>query len=93
MGPEAILTLDGYPGLEVPLNNDGAMRISFAKAPDAFRAISAADVVHRRIDPSLLQNAWVIVGGTAFGMADIVPTRTAAQHLELAAGALINQFA
>lgn len=74
LGPEAVLTLAGYPGLEVPLDSKGAMRISFAKAPETFRAVSAADVINGRIDPSLLQNAWVIVGGTAFGMADIVPT-------------------
>lgn len=74
LGPKAVLTLAGYPGLEVPLDGRGAMRISFAKAPEAFRAVSAADVINRRIDSSLLQNAWVIVGGTAFGMADIVPT-------------------
>ena len=74
LDPEAILTLSGYPGLEIPLNDRGAMRISFAKEPEAFRAVSAADVMSGRADPSLLQNAWVIVGGTAFGMADIVPT-------------------
>ena len=50
------------------------MRISFAKAPFAFQALSEADVINDRIDTSILNNAWVIVGGTAFGMADIVPT-------------------
>ena len=74
LDPEASLTLAGYPGLEIPLDSAGAMRISFAKAPSAFRAVSAADVLNYRVDPSLLDNAWVIVGGTAFGMADIVPT-------------------
>lgn len=71
---DATLTLAGYPGLEIPLDATGAIRISFAKAPEAFRAVSAADVMNGRVDPSILQGAWVIVGGTAFGMADIVPT-------------------
>ena len=74
LDPEASLTLAGYPGLEIPLDSTGAMRISFAKAPSAFRAVSAGDVLNSRVDPALLENAWVIVGGTAFGMADIVPT-------------------
>lgn len=90
--PEATLELAGYPGLEIPLDNSGAMRISFAKAPEAFRAISASDVINNRIDPSLLQNAWVIVGGTAFGMADIVPTpySGAAFGIELQARLLVS---
>lgn len=71
---DATLTLAGYPGLEIPLDAEGAMRISFAKAPEAFRAVSAADVMNGRVDSSILQGAWVILGGTAFGMADIVPT-------------------
>ncbi len=74
LDPEASLTLSGYPGLEIPLDSTGAMRISFAKAPSAFRAVSAGDLLNSRADLSLLENAWVIVGGTAFGMADIVPT-------------------
>jgi len=74
LDPPAILTLDGYPGLEIPTDKTGAMRISFAKAPEAFRAVSAADVLNNRVDSSVLNNAWVILGGTAFGMADIVPT-------------------
>ena len=74
LDPEASLTLAGYPGLEIPLDSTGAMRISFAKAPSAFRAVTASDVLNSRVDPALLENAWVIVGGTAFGMADIVPT-------------------
>ena len=74
LDPEATLTLAGYPGLEIPIDRSGAMRIPFAKAPEAFRAVSATDVMNGRADLSLLQNSWVIVGGTAFGMSDIVPT-------------------
>lgn len=74
LAPDYVLTLDGYPGLDIPLDENGAMRVSFAKSPESFRAVSAADVMRGRVDPVLLENAWVIVGGTAFGMADIVPT-------------------
>lgn len=73
-GPDATLTLNGYPGLDIPLASDGTMRISFAKAPESFRALSAADVMNGRVDTRMLDNAWVLVGGTAFGMGDIVPT-------------------
>ena len=74
LGAQAILTLDSYPGLEIPLSEHGGMRISFEKAPEAFVAISAADVMAGRFDPAMLEDSWVLVGGTAFGMGDIVPT-------------------
>ena len=74
LGPQAIMTLDGYPGLEIPLDRSGAMRISFEQSPDAFQAVSAVDVMRGRADPRLLENTIAIVGGTAFGMGDIVPT-------------------
>jgi len=74
LDPEAVMTLDGYPGLEIPLDRSGAMRISFKQSPEAFQAISAVDVIRGRADPRLLENTIAIVGGTAFGMGDIVPT-------------------
>ena len=74
LDPEAVMTLDGYPGLEIPLDRSGTMRISFEQSPESFQAISAVDVLRGRADPSLLENTIVIVGGTAFGMGDIVPT-------------------
>ncbi|MFK7863351.1 MAG: CHASE2 domain-containing protein [Pseudohongiellaceae bacterium] len=72
--PEFILQLRDFPGLDIPLDSEGNMRISFAKAPSAFNAIPAVDVINGTADLSLLENQWVLVGGTAFGMGDIVPT-------------------
>ena len=74
IGPNSILTLDSFPGLEIPLDEFGGMRVSFDKSPEAFTAVSAADVMAGRIDAALLDGAWVLVGGTAFGLGDIVPT-------------------
>jgi CHASE2 domain-containing sensor protein/class 3 adenylate cyclase len=71
---ESSLRLDAYPGLEVPLDNSGNMRVSFKNAPETFRAFSAADILNGEIDRDLLENTWVLVGATAFGMGDIVPT-------------------
>lgn len=74
LDPSYILSLDDYPGLNVPLDNEGNMRISYGSDPSVYRAISAADVLNGNADASLLENAWVLVGATAFGMGDIVPT-------------------
>jgi CHASE2 domain-containing sensor protein/class 3 adenylate cyclase len=69
-----VLRFDGYPGLEIPLDREGNLRISYANAPSVYRAISAVDVINGTADISILDNAWVLVGGTAFGMGDIIPT-------------------
>ncbi len=72
--PHQTLTLSSYPGLEVPLDSDGNMQISFRKSPAAFRSISATDVLNGDFDGDALENVLVLVGATAFGLDDIVPT-------------------
>lgn len=73
-GPAQQMTLHAYPGLRIPLNRDGSLRISYRSAPEAYRAVSAADVLNGTVDLSMLANTWVLVGATAFGIGDIVPT-------------------
>lgn len=68
------LVFDKLPGFDVPLDMDGNLRISYAKSPSDFLAISAADVLAGSFDVELLDNAWVLVGATAFGLGDVVPT-------------------
>ena len=73
-GPKQSLEVNGYPGLQIPLNEQGHLRISFRDAPESYIAISAVDVMNGAIDSELLDNSWVLVGTTAFGIGDIVPT-------------------
>lgn len=73
-GPARELRLEGYPGLAVPLNGQGNMRISYKRAPGAYRAISAVDLLNGEADTAMLENTWALVGVTAFGLGDIVPT-------------------
>ena len=73
-GADQVLRLQAYPGLDIPLDNEGNIRISYQDLPENFMAVSAVDVMMGRIEPGLLENAWVLVGATAFGMGDIVPT-------------------
>jgi CHASE2 domain-containing sensor protein len=72
--PEQTLKIRSYPGLEVPLDSEGNMRISFLKSPLAFKTVSAVDVINGNIDSGQLDNLLVLVGATAFGLDDIVPT-------------------
>lgn len=73
-GPSRSLQLDAYPGLEIPLDDQGNLRISYKKAPASFLAVSAVDVMNGSIDREILENTWVLIGATAFGIGDIVPT-------------------
>ena len=45
LDPQYLMTLEGYPGLEIPLDSQGTMRVSFARSPESLRAVSAADVM------------------------------------------------
>lgn len=72
--PEQVLRLNSYPGLTIPLDEDGNLRISYKDLPQNFRAVSAADVINGRIEPGMLEGGVVFVGATAFGIGDIVPT-------------------
>jgi len=73
-GPAHKLTLAGYPGLVIPLDDSGNLRVSYARRPSSYQVISAVDVVNGSADLSLLKDSWVLVGATAFGLDDVIPT-------------------
>lgn len=74
LAPAQQLSFSAYPGLSIPLDADGAMRISFARAPEAYRYFSAVDVINGNFDAAALADTPALVGRTAFGLMDIVPT-------------------
>lgn len=74
LDPAQVLTLSAYPGFSIPLDANGNLRISYANLPSNYQAISAIDVLNGEIEPGLLDNTWALVGATAFGSDDIVPT-------------------
>lgn len=62
----------GFP--PVPLQANGDMLVPWRLAPDSFVSISAADLLADRVPPRLLNNAWVLVGSSAFGQNDMIAT-------------------
>jgi adenylate cyclase len=74
LAPAAWLTSPSLPGLVVPLDARGNLRVPYALTRDAFAAVSAVDVLKGRFDPRLFKGAIVMVGATAFGMGDTVAT-------------------
>jgi adenylate cyclase len=68
------LTSPVLPGITVGLDERGHLRVPYAVSREALISISAADVLQDRAPPDLLKGAWVLVGASAFGMVDAVPT-------------------
>jgi adenylate cyclase len=69
------ITLAGMPGIRVPLDANGDVRIPYRKARNAITSVSAADVLEGRLTgANALRGAWVLVGASAFGLGDVVPT-------------------
>ncbi len=67
--------LTGNPILgNVPLNEQGDLRIPWRLHPDSFISLSAADVLAGRVPPPLVAGAWVLVGSSAFGLNDTIAT-------------------
>lgn len=58
----------------IPLDARGDLRISWRQHPDSFISLSASDVLAGRIPESLLTNAWVLLGSSAFGLNDSIAT-------------------
>ncbi len=58
----------------LPLDDQGRFRVSYQVPRQGFVALSAVDVLQGRAPANLLKGAWVLVGATAFGAGDAVPT-------------------
>lgn len=67
-------TLAVLPGHTLGLDAQGQMRVPYRQARAAYTAVPAADLLQGNIAPGTLKGAWVIIGASAFGLADVVPT-------------------
>ena len=61
-------------GFQLPVDAQGQMRVSYQMPRSGFASVSAVDVLQGKVPQSLLKGAWVLVGSTAFGGGDAVPT-------------------
>ena len=72
--PPWALSAPGIASGPVPLNARGDLRVSWRLHPDSFISVSAADVLAGRVPAGLLEQAWVLVGSSAFGLNDAIAT-------------------
>ncbi len=74
LDPHWRLSHPGLPGMHIPLDARGDWRVSYRLPRSAFASVSAADVIMGRAPAELIRGAWALIGATAFGVADAVPT-------------------
>jgi adenylate cyclase len=72
--PAWTLSLPGMPGVRAPLDTDGNVRVPYHKARSAIVSVSAADVLEGKLPAHSLRGTWALVGASAFGLSDAVPT-------------------
>jgi adenylate cyclase len=73
-GQEARLEALRLGGFQVPLDAEGAVQVPYRGRQGSFPYVAAADVLHGRADPKLLNGAVVLVGTTAAGLLDLRAT-------------------
>jgi adenylate cyclase len=61
-------------GLRLPLDPQGNLMVSYKMPREGFISLSASDVLAGRVPAGLLSGAWALVGSTALGAGDAVPT-------------------
>ena len=68
------LTNPKLPGIAVPIDGNGDARLSYRLPRRALISVSAADILAGTAPEALFRGAWTLVGATAFGIGDAVPT-------------------
>jgi len=61
-------------GLQIPVDANGLLRVSYQMLRAGFVSVSAVDVIQGKVPAHMLKGAWALVGSTAFGGGDAVPT-------------------
>lgn len=59
---------------QLPTDAQGQLLVSYQTPRSGFIALSASDVLAGRVPAQLLQGAWALIGSTAMGAGDAVPT-------------------
>ena len=58
----------------LPLDDKGQLLVSYQTPRAGFISVSASDLLTGQVPPQLLKGAWALVGSTAMGAGDAVPT-------------------
>jgi len=72
--PKQTLRLKNLPEIAIPLSSAQDILLPWWLEREDLISISAMDILQGTIDPKLLQGAWVLIGSSAFGTGDTIPT-------------------
>ena len=61
-------------GIQIPVDAKAQLRVSYQMPRAGFVSVSAVDVIQGKVPAHMLKGAWALVGSTAFGGGDAVPT-------------------
>lgn len=92
--PAYVLTSASLPGVSVPVDAAGRLRVPFRTDRMALTSVSAHKVLAGQAPPSILAGTVALVGATAFGIGDVAATPLAAVaagvevHAQLLSGLL-----
>ena len=70
-GPQQTLQVGSF---KLPIDAQGQLLVSYQTPRAGFVSLSASDVLAGRVPAQLLQGAWALIGSTAMGAGDAVPT-------------------
>jgi adenylate cyclase len=70
-GPQQTLQVGSF---QLPVDAQGQLLVSYQTPRSGFISLSASDVLAGRVPSQLLQGAWALIGSTAMGAGDAVPT-------------------
>ena len=96
--PAYVLTSRSLPGVRVPVDAEGNLRVPFRASRGALTSVSADAVLAGQAPPAVLAGTIALVGATAFGIGDIAATPLAAVasgvevHAQLLAGLLDHRI-
>jgi len=68
------LAVPGLAARPIAMDAQGQMRVPYRMSRQALASVPAHTVLQGGVPAGLLKGAWVIVGASAFGLADAVPT-------------------
>ena len=92
--PAYVITSPSLPGIRVPVDAEGNLRVPFRVARPALTSVSAHQVLAGAVPPGILAGTVAMGGATAFGIGDVAATPLAAVaagvevHTQLLSGLL-----
>ena len=72
--PDHYLINPALPELSIPIDHNGDILLPWWLARQSIVSVSATELLERQMNSRVLDGAWVIIGSTAFGSGDAVPT-------------------